>query len=144
MDVETIEVGNAIREIKRLRRAYGLGRWDKGKGIATVRLSNGMIASLKSAVTKHTVAADRSSRSKTISTRTPRGRRRPRGFVLCVKNDGYGVSLERRKLYPAIPDAAAAAHGQVRVIDESGEDYVFPRRLFVALDLPATVRRALA
>jgi len=85
-----------------------------------------------------------SSRAKTTSTRKQPTHRRPRGFVLCIKNDGYEASLERRKLYPAIPDAAAAAHGQIRVIDESGADYIFPRRLFVALELPATVRRALA
>jgi hypothetical protein len=64
--------------------------------------------------------------------------------VLCVKNSGYEASLERRKLYPTIPDSDAAAHGQVRVIDESGEDYLFPSRLFIPLDLPAPVRRALA
>ena len=64
--------------------------------------------------------------------------------MLCVRNDGYEVSLERRKLYPTIPDPRATAAGQIRVIDESGEDYLFPRTLFVALELPTTVRRALA
>jgi hypothetical protein len=64
--------------------------------------------------------------------------------VLRVRNAGYRASLERRKLYQTIPDADAAANGQIRVIDESGEDYIFPKRLFVALDLPAAVRRALA
>ena len=64
--------------------------------------------------------------------------------MLCVRNSGYEASLERRKLYPMIPDADATANGQVRVIDESGEDYLFPSRLFVALELPELVRRALA
>ena len=84
-----------------------------------------------------------SSRSRTTSTRRAE-RAKPRGFVLCVRNAGYEASLERRKLYPTIPDPDAAANGQIRVIDESGEDYVFPKKLFVALELPAPVRRALA
>ena len=84
-----------------------------------------------------------SSRSKITSTRrATRGKQR--GFVLCVRNGGYEASLERRKLYPMIPDPDAAANDQIRVIDESGEDYLFPKRLFVALELPAPVRRALA
>jgi hypothetical protein len=62
-------------------------------------------------------------------------------WVLCVQNAGYEASLERRKLYEAIPDADAEAHGQRRVIDESGEDYLFPAGCFAALALPAAVRR---
>jgi hypothetical protein len=84
-----------------------------------------------------------SSRSRTTSTRR-QARTRTRGYVLCIRNAGYEASLERRKLYATIPDPDAAANGQIRVIDESGEDYVFPSRLFVALELPAPVRRALA
>jgi len=45
-------------------------------------------------------------------------------FVICVDNSGYEVSLERRKIYRSIPDAKAESLGQVRVIDESGEDYL--------------------
>ena len=88
--------------------------------------------------------ADMSSGSKATSIKRRAPRRRPRGFVLCVKNDGYEASLERRKLYATIPDRQAAANGQIRVIDESGEDYLFPSALFVAVELPATVRLALA
>jgi hypothetical protein len=58
-----------------------------------------------------------------------------------VKNDGYAVSLERRKLYVVLADAQAAKHGQVRVIDESGEDYLYPERFFLPIDLPQAVRR---
>ena len=66
---------------------------------------------------------------------------RAREFVVCVKNDGYAVSLELRKLYVAIPDARASKHRQLRIIDESGEDYLYPEEYFVAVDLPQTVRR---
>ena len=65
-----------------------------------------------------------------------------KGLVICVKNDGYDVSLERRKLYVSIADSAAEKHGQVRVVDESGEDYLYPQEFFVAVELPQAIRRA--
>lgn len=49
-----------------------------------------------------------------------------RQFLLCVKNEGYPASLEVRKVYQALPDPGSAAIGFLRVIDESGEDYLFP------------------
>jgi hypothetical protein len=64
-------------------------------------------------------------------------------FVLCVKNEAYPASLEVRKVYRALPDAAAAAKGFVRVIDESGEDYLYPADSFVAVDLPQAAVDAL-
>lgn len=57
-------------------------------------------------------------------------------FVVCVKNDDYRASLELRKLYRVVSDASAAEHHQLRVIDESGEDYLYPESHFVALNLP--------
>jgi len=63
-------------------------------------------------------------------------------FVICVKNDGYAVSLERRKIYVALPDEAAERHDQLRVVDESGEDYLYPKQFFVPLELPAPLRPA--
>jgi len=57
-------------------------------------------------------------------------------FLLCVKNDAYPASLEVRKVYQAIPDPVAASRGFVRVIDESGEDYLYPKELFLPLELP--------
>lgn len=69
--------------------------------------------------------------------------KRTSGFVICVNNEGYPASLEQRKLYPFIHDAEAERHNMIRVVDESGEDYLFPARYFVAVDLPATTRRKL-
>jgi hypothetical protein len=63
-------------------------------------------------------------------------------LVICLDNAGYEASLERRKIYVAIPDARAARFGQIRVIDESGEDYLFPEKNFLRLDLPVAERRA--
>ena len=62
-------------------------------------------------------------------------------FVVCVKNEGYVASLERRKIYQVMPDARAAEHRLVRVIDESGEDYLYPADYFVAIELPQAVQR---
>ena len=51
-------------------------------------------------------------------------------FVVCLDNSAYPMSLEQRKLYEVLPDSQAEARGQLRVIDESGEDYLFPEGLF--------------
>jgi hypothetical protein len=63
-------------------------------------------------------------------------------FAVCLRNKGYEVSLERRKIYQVLPDSEAARHGQIRVIDESGEDYLYPQRFFAPIELPQPVRRA--
>jgi len=62
--------------------------------------------------------------------------------VVCVKNLGHAVSLERRKIYLALLDRMAAKHGLIRVIDESGQDYLFPRTSFIPIRLPQPVRKA--
>ena len=66
---------------------------------------------------------------------------RARTLVICVRNEGCAASLELRKLYVALPDARAAERDLLRVIDESGEDYLYPEALFVVADLPQTVKR---
>jgi hypothetical protein len=63
-------------------------------------------------------------------------------FVVCLKNKGYEVSLERRKIYQVLPDPEAAKHRHIRVIDESGEDYLYPQSFFAAIELPQPIRRA--
>jgi hypothetical protein len=62
------------------------------------------------------------------------------GFVVCIDNAGYEASLERNKLYLALKDHAAEADGDMRIVDESGEDYLYSRKRFVPLVVPATVR----
>ena len=64
------------------------------------------------------------------------------GVVVCVNNKGYQGSLELRKIYQAIPDSGAARHRLLRVIDESGEDYIYPRDFFLPIELPKAVERA--
>ena len=65
-----------------------------------------------------------------------------RQLVLCLRNTGYEVSLERRKIYQVLPDRRAAALHQLRVIDESGEDYLYPAAFFAPIKLPQALRRA--
>jgi hypothetical protein len=60
-------------------------------------------------------------------------------FVICTSNSGYEASVELRKLYEVVPDSAAEKHGQIRIIDESGEDYLYPPSLFVHVNFPAAV-----
>jgi len=63
-------------------------------------------------------------------------------FVICIKNSGYLASLELRKLYEVLEDPEAAKDEMIRVIDESGEDYLYPTDMFVAALLPASVEDA--
>lgn len=60
----------------------------------------------------------------------------PPEFVICVQNGKYAASLELRKVYRAIPDPEASSHKMLRVVDESGEDYLYPDECFVAVELP--------
>jgi hypothetical protein len=73
-----------------------------------------------------------------------RRRRRTAQYLLCIRNDGYAASLQTRRLYEHVVDKSAEAHGLVRVIDESGEDYLYPEKLFATVNLPLPVVRAIA
>ena len=64
-------------------------------------------------------------------------------FAVCIDNSGYAASLELHKIYRILPDEQAAQDGDVRVIDESGEDYLYSAARFVELDLPQTIRKSL-
>ncbi len=63
-------------------------------------------------------------------------------LVVCVNNEGHLASLEKRKIYIALRDAAAEKLGLFRIVDESGEDYLYPKALFRAIALPQAVKRA--
>src|SRR5438309_1168546 len=64
-------------------------------------------------------------------------------FVLCVRNDG-AEDLEPRKVYQALPDEAASREDYIRVIDESGDDYLYPAKYFVSLKLPIAITQVLS
>jgi len=63
-------------------------------------------------------------------------------FAVCIKNTGYIASLELRKLYEVVDDPGAEQDDMIRVIDESGEDYLYPSKMFVLAPLPAAVEDA--
>lgn len=67
----------------------------------------------------------------------------PPEYVVCIDNAGYPVSLELHKIYRAMPDEDAHATGDLRIVDESGEDYLFPAAAFVAINLPKRVRSSI-
>ena len=73
----------------------------------------------------------------------PASRRKKKGFAVCLRNAGYAASIEVRKLYAFMDDPDAEANKLIRVVDESGEDYLYPARMFEKLVLPAEVQRAL-
>ena len=64
-------------------------------------------------------------------------------FAVCIKNDGYTASLEKHKIYRVLPDLEAGEDHELRVIDESGEDYLFPRDWFMLVELPETLKESL-
>jgi len=64
-------------------------------------------------------------------------------LVICVENEGYPASLEKRKLYEVIADAEAEQQGHLRVKDESGEDYLYPKEYFLSINLPVSVEQAI-
>jgi hypothetical protein len=70
-------------------------------------------------------------------------KKKRREFAVCICNTGYPVSLELRKIYEVLPDPEAGTHGLIRVIDESGEDYLYPKTFFARLDLSPPVETAI-
>jgi hypothetical protein len=79
-----------------------------------------------------------------MSTKRRSIRRRPAPrFVVCIENAGYPASLELHKIYRILADADAARDGDVRIVDESGEDYLYPAEWFATLELPRRVKSSL-
>lgn len=94
---------------------------------------------------KHTALEGKTSRSSASSKRTDAAGHGPRPrYVLCVKNRGYAASLERKKIYRRLDDARASRHRLIRVVDESGQSYLYPASYFVAIAVPEMARRALS
>jgi hypothetical protein len=63
-------------------------------------------------------------------------------LVVCINNEGYPASIEKRKIYVALRDPAAEKHDLLRVIDESGDDYLYPKAFFRSIALPQSVKKA--
>jgi hypothetical protein len=140
LHTETIARGHGIRELQRLIKFYGKGKWRKCKGTAKIKLASGstLIALQRSIGMKHTESAVKKSRSSASPTETPSK------YLVCLSNNGYSASLEVRKIYAVLPDRDAAKLGLVRIIDESGEDYLYPASSFGNIALPRAVEKALS
>lgn len=67
----------------------------------------------------------------------------PPEFAVCIDNSRYPASLELHKIYRVVPDADAAQDGDIRLVDESGEDYLYPAAYFVSINVPQTVEQSL-
>ena len=92
---------------------------------------------------KRMASARKSSSARGTSTRSRKSVAPGGRFAVCVRNDGYEASLERNKIYTVLPDDEAEPDGDLRVVDESGEDYLFAADRFVAIDVPSAVRASL-
>ena len=64
-------------------------------------------------------------------------------FAVCICNEDYEASLDLHKIYRVLPDEDAAVDEDIRVIDESGEDYLYPSEWFVFIELPRAVEKSL-
>ena len=84
------------------------------------------------------VSARKSSKSNGSSRKKIRGN----AFLLCLRNEGYPASLEKRKIYIALRDSDAEKQGLLRIVDESGEAYLYPKAAFRPIALPQGVKRA--
>jgi hypothetical protein len=93
---------------------------------------------------KRTASAGKKSNVSGTSTKVASRRRSSSTFVVCVNNSHYPASLELHKIYRVLRDDDAAKEGDLRVVDESGEDYLYPAEWFVPIDPPRKLKLSLA
>src|SRR6266545_6415078 len=124
--IEMIASGRRIRVLAMLRKKWGAGRWRKMKGIALVRLRSGRLREVEIHWYEAHGMTNRMSRH----------------VAVCVLNEGNEVSLQMWKIYKVLPDADASSEGLIRVIDETGEAYLFTEEYFAPIDLPSEVQRS--
>ena len=139
--VRTIAIGRSVRESKRLRKFYGGRRWKKLKVLPPSGFLMVRYTWLNCIGMKHTASARKKLRSNGSSPK-----KRVQGvsqYAICVKNEDYPASLELRKIYRVVSDKESSALGLVRIIDESGEDYLYPAEYFVPIKLPRAAERAM-
>ena len=113
------------------------------KGVARIRLKAGRIRLAELHWYEAHGIGKKEFKRKSTSTRVRKSGTAGRRFAVCVDNGGYEASLERNKIYVVLPDKDAERVGDIRVVDESGEDYLFSADRFVAIDVPAAVKASL-
>jgi hypothetical protein len=92
--------------------------------------------------TKQAALDAKNSRSKICYEANDMVRKKSQHFVICISNEGYAVSLEKRKIYFALRDERAEKRGLIRVVDESGEDYLYPKAFFRSIALSQAIKKA--
>jgi len=138
--IEVIAVGSHIRDLAYLQKIYGHGRWRKLKGSTFVKLPNGNIRHVELHwYEAHGIGRKESKSSGIWIKPMTTGKQ----FVLCVDNTDYEASLITRKVYEVIPDEQAEKDDLIRIIDESGEDYLYHTSQFVFIELPIEIEQAL-
>ena len=138
-DIETIAGGPSVRERVRLTAQFGRGRWRKLKGIATVRLRDGWIGRAELTLVRGAWHWSSQVQDKAFPGMSMKETKR--NYVICIHVD-EPTDLEVRKVYEVLPDESAARRGYVRVVDESGEDYLYPKECFASVHLPEEAVRA--
>ena len=142
--IETIAVGKRIRDLPRLRRVYGTGGGENSRGWPWFDCEAERYAARRCTGMRRMVSAGRKSSANAMSTRPRKSRRRQAvTFAVCVENSGYPASLELHKIYRVVPDQDAAREGDLRIVDESGEDYLYPAEWFAAVEVPRRVKASL-
>jgi hypothetical protein len=89
------------------------------------------------------MASAKKKSSASVTSTSRQKRREESQFVVCVANDGYPASLELHKIYRALSDDEAERDGDLRIVDESGEDYLYPSKWFVQVKIPQAVKTSL-
>lgn len=133
-DIENIAVGSGIRDLERLRKTYGSGRWRKLKGRAFVRLEDGFECEAELHwYEAHGIGFKGIKDQRTVLLKAMKTEPK---FAVCIENKNYPASLEFSKIYRVIEDEKAAEHQMLRVRCESGEDYLYSEKLFAPIKLP--------
>jgi hypothetical protein len=143
-DVELIARGPGIRDIARLNREYGMGNWRKVKGTALLRLNSGRLRRAELYwYEAHGIRQERNEAQVLPGMAMSKQTGEVPEYVVCIDNSDYPASLELHKIYRDLSDEDASADGDLRIIDESGEDYLYSADRFVPIAVPIAVRKSL-
>lgn len=138
-EAEVLAAGLGVRIRSYLRKAYGGARWRKMKGIATVRLPNGALRTVELHWYEAHGIGKEGFEDQALFGRVMKSPAKP--FALCIDNSEYRASLVPGKVYRILRDSRAAKDDMVRIVDESGEDYLYHKDYFVFVDFPPAVKR---
>jgi len=140
-DVEPIAVGKGVRIRQLLMKRFGRGRWRKLKGFGQVRLPDGTIRAAELHwFEAHGIA--KKDENQTLPGLNMSRAKRERKFAICIKSDDTDL-LTPRKIYEVLPDTSAEKSDFIRVIDNEGEDYLYPASSFIFVNFPNDVEKVL-